>query len=908
MEKRIGIRYDVDARGAIDQLAKVELELNRINKEIADAKRTGKQGVYRDLREEQIKLQNTAAELRREVKQTNDEFKSQKFPKDSLVGLRQQYRALIRDINQLSTTDPRFEERAREAGELSRKINDLAKSTGSFKENIGRYEEAVTGAFEKVGAGLEGNVTALITGLGAGGAIGAILDLTGEAVAALDEMITKVNEVRLQVQQLTGETGTAADDISSRVLAIAETFDTDYNEVLIAANALTKQLTGNFEESFNLIEQGLLNGANANGEFFDSVREYPAFFREMKLSGEQFISVISQGVKEGVFSDKAPDLLKEFNLRIRELPKSTADALTTIGIDSKKLQKVITEEGVGQAFQVVQERLKQLKDDSPEVGVALADIFGGAGEDAGIQFIKTIDLSSDALARMSENTSELSQRQVEQLRVNKAYTEAQVDLARSLDGAGRQFSTLGTRIKTALIETLTDGIIKLRAIAATIRNIFNRKFVAVTPAEIIAQDVIEADKQTKNLEKSQEDLGKTTKKVTDQLNNISNAAGKAAETGIAKMRTELQGLKKDFDSAASPEAAAKIADQIDAIELKITQAAAKVQRIRDAQGGINSVLSTLPSAANIGGLAEAQQEEATRQRLQVIISTLDLENRARIENEQDVQEILQGIQRDGIEKIQEQRRQALEKGVEDEQEFLKAQQEITADAVESAGALFGSFINDTENTFKDFLKQLIVIALEFFEKQVLLSIAQAQAASLASPESVATFGAAGLAKGALLAGLIKGIFAAVKSQIQNFAFGGEVLPALAAGVIRSRPNIPATRHGDNVLATVRTGEMILNRKQQNLAEWMFGRDVWRRLGVPGFPTGGLVTPTLVNPNAFAGAAGGQQVALSEESLALQAEIIARRVAAEVSITVGEAIYQADLRREKTKKLNNEIQT
>ena len=96
----------------------------------------------------------------------------------------------------------------------------------------------------------------------------------------------------------------------------------------------------------------------------------------------------------------------------------------------------------------------------------------------------------------------------------------------------------------------------------------------------------------------------------------------------------------------------------------------------------------------------------------------------------------------------------------------------------------------------------------------------------------------GLAK-AIMAGIAGaaqiGIIAA-----QAFADGGKVL---SGEKIRNKPNI-RMRNGDNVLATVRTGEVILNERQQAR---LGGAKTFRRIGVPGFASGGMVGDVLPRP-------------------------------------------------------------
>lgn len=72
------------------------------------------------------------------------------------------------------------------------------------------------------------------------------------------------------------------------------------------------------------------------------------------------------------------------------------------------------------------------------------------------------------------------------------------------------------------------------------------------------------------------------------------------------------------------------------------------------------------------------------------------------------------------------------------------------------------------------------------------------------------------------------------NKIPGFATGGNV-PQLTPGPINVTPNIPRQPNGDNVLATVKTGEVILNEEQQKRAG---GPAFFGAIGVPGFASGG----------------------------------------------------------------------
>jgi hypothetical protein len=71
--------------------------------------------------------------------------------------------------------------------------------------------------------------------------------------------------------------------------------------------------------------------------------------------------------------------------------------------------------------------------------------------------------------------------------------------------------------------------------------------------------------------------------------------------------------------------------------------------------------------------------------------------------------------------------------------------------------------------------------------------------------------------------------------VEGFANGGLSGTRIGAGM-----GIPIRRkNGDNLLATIKTGEVILNQRQQNA---LGGSNTFKRIGVPGFANGGMITP------------------------------------------------------------------
>ena len=244
--------------------------------------------------------------------------------------------------------------------------------------------------------------------------------------------------------------------------AISDTFEVSTNEVTNAANAVSKQLGLSFEEAIERIETGFVAGLNINGEFIDSLREYPAFFAEAfgpgQAAANAFFEVIQRGNEQGIFNDKAIDAVKEVSLRLRELPQTTRDALNAIGLADDAIAQQIRDEGIGAAISTVSSRLGELERDSPEVGQVIADIFGGAGEDAGVDFLISLKDINEATGELIDQSNEYQQQQQATLRANQSFAAAQVEVANAFGESGASIDNLVTQGQALLLRFLIPSI------------------------------------------------------------------------------------------------------------------------------------------------------------------------------------------------------------------------------------------------------------------------------------------------------------------------------------------------------------------------------------------------------------------------------------------------------------------
>ena len=258
-------------------------------------------------------------------------------------------------------------------------------------------------------------------------------------------------------QQFTGLTGDEMKSVRNEVLAVSNTFGLEFTETMQSANTMSKAFGISVSESLKIMQDGLVSGANANGEFLDTIKEYPRYFKEAGLSAEEMVAISTQATKEGIFSDNGVDTIKEGNLRLREMTTATAAALDGIGISSKQVQKDL-QDGSKTTFQVMQEvanKLKELPQSSAAVGSAIANIFGGPGEDAGLAYIEMLgDIELD-MDKVKAKSGDIAKAQEDELNATKELQDAMASL---FDYTGGGFEKMKAQLSTIAKKSLTAVI------------------------------------------------------------------------------------------------------------------------------------------------------------------------------------------------------------------------------------------------------------------------------------------------------------------------------------------------------------------------------------------------------------------------------------------------------------------
>ena len=495
------IKKIADYRTRLDKVKETEAELKKQLKEGAIKRKEYNQAIS----ETKIEAAEYNEAIRVITKQVRNQIKVEKEQEGSLKSLRAELSNLTAEYDAMSRAE-RESASGKAFGdkikELSEEIKKAEEATGRYYRNVGNYEESIKEALGLNNSFADSLLNLSENGKGASGVISGITSNIKAFWTALSGFITNpvflalagiagagvafkwwydYNKGLVEATRLTKQfTNLSGDELKSyrnEVQVLADTYGKDFTEVLRSVNALSKQFGIDQQDALNLVRDGFIAGADANGEYLDILKEYPAYFKEAGISAEGFVAITTQAAQEGIFSDKAVDAIKEANTRLREMTDTTAQALDGIGISSKKVQKDL-QSGATTTFEVMQqvsEKLNELPESSSAVGTAIADIFGGPGEDAGLQYIKTLKGIDTNLDEVKANAGELGELQEQLLDSELKMQNALSGLA---DQTGGNFEAMTTKAKIFLSEGLTSIINGVKDIIDWMKDLYdNSMFV-----------------------------------------------------------------------------------------------------------------------------------------------------------------------------------------------------------------------------------------------------------------------------------------------------------------------------------------------------------------------------------------------------------------------------------------------
>ncbi|WP_340074568.1 phage tail tape measure protein [Leptobacterium sp. I13] len=346
------------------------------------------------------------AKVKAKLKEANDPTDIKKY-KGELDGLRKKYGKVKEEIHG---------------------TNEVLKEARGHWDNLS--SGFLSGNLKQVQAGLKG-IAGNIKGITKAalafiatpfGAALAIVAAVGFGVKKWIDYNIEIEKTNQLIRDLTQETGRAVDIIRIRAEVLQKTFEVDINQSVESAKSLVKSFGISYNEAFDIIEDGAIRGKLKNNEYLDSLKEYPVQFRNAGFSAQDFANIVGTGIDLSIYSDKLPDAIKEFNLAITEQTDAARDALIN-AFGEKFTKKLLRDLRTGavttkDALALISAEAERIGLNSQQAQLLTADLFKGAGEDAG-GALKIFEAVNIALNKQKKPLTEIQQIQKEQLATNK---------------------------------------------------------------------------------------------------------------------------------------------------------------------------------------------------------------------------------------------------------------------------------------------------------------------------------------------------------------------------------------------------------------------------------------------------------------------------------------------------------
>jgi hypothetical protein len=634
MAQVIGFQIVIDGLGKTVETA---TELKRAIADVnAELKKTTDVQEIKKLEKKLVDLKAAQMEVNKVVKEQIKSRNEEITATDKANGA---YRKLSKELNdqrnRYKDLAAAEQESSQEAKDLLVSINNLDKklkgidaTVGQFQRNVGGYTEALGQFFPKLGGTL-GQVTGTIGGLSQGingltqttgafnkslGAIGIALTLfsgISEIFQSINESVAETKELSNQVAAFTGATGNVLTDFVSKSKAISTTYKKDVNDITVAANAASKSLGIGFNEALDAIEAGFRKGADSNGEFLDNLKEYPAQFAAAGLSIKDYLAISIEAANQGIYSDKGLDVVKEFGLRIREQTKTSKDAL--VGAFGEEFTGELFENlnngsiTTAEALSLVSGKMGDTEVAGDKLQTVIADVFGSAGEDAGLAYILSLEKILKNTDDVTKSTNQYQTQQEILYQTNLDLEASQSELNESFTKFGGEFTIISSKAKIffndllgGLLDFANEFPATLKAMGAGLTTFFttgsisgalkaNRDVFRAEKQKIDKEDKLAIEKAEKDriaLEKQNaEEQKKRLKAQNKELSTTANKGGRDAakeyaEGSLAALEDERSKLQSAFSNAVVGSDAQK------EIAVKLNEVNAQIKTAVDAQNEI----------------------------------------------------------------------------------------------------------------------------------------------------------------------------------------------------------------------------------------------------------------------------------------------------------------------------------
>lgn len=253
----------------------------------------------------------------------------------------------------------------------------------------------------------------------------------------------------------TGLKGDDADNLTIGVRALARTYDVDFREAINAANTLIQQFGVSGEQALSLLQDGMQGMiAGDGGKLLSMIQQYAPSFRDAGIEASQLVAII-QNSEGGIFTDQNMNAIVMGIRNIRLMTEQTSKALAQLGIDGQDMSRKL-EDGsmtIFDALRQVSGAIDNVGSGSQAAGEVMQSVFGRQGTMAGTKLGEAIVTLNTNLEETKTQTGELGESFV---KLNDANIRLEETMRELFGMTG--WEDMSNTIKTELAGSLSDAM------------------------------------------------------------------------------------------------------------------------------------------------------------------------------------------------------------------------------------------------------------------------------------------------------------------------------------------------------------------------------------------------------------------------------------------------------------------
>lgn len=257
-------------------------------------------------------------------------------------------------------------------------------------------------------------------------------------------------------ENFTGLAGKSADAVTVRVQTLADNMGKGYKETMEATNTLVQQFGISWEEATDLMQDGIVAGANMGDNLVNNISRFAPALRDAGVSADEFVAILSE-TRNGIFSEEGVNDIVKGGTRLRAMTKNVAEALDAVSISSEQMQKDLAEGNITmlEAVQQVAGKLKELPENSQEAGKLMKEVFGRTAAQGGTLLIQSIADVNTNLDEQKAKMGELGEINEKQMNAQRRLNEVLTSVFKM---SGTSFEKMTTQAKTFVTQALTKII------------------------------------------------------------------------------------------------------------------------------------------------------------------------------------------------------------------------------------------------------------------------------------------------------------------------------------------------------------------------------------------------------------------------------------------------------------------